>query len=141
MATISSVSCARCNELNSLQVSNCVMCGALLPRQAITEPSPLQTDSTQGNKVGTGFRPPQIASPSDFQTQAPPISTQPPSESRFAEWHFLDLGLQVVGVIVFVVGAFLWCGNVFHFLPTFPFVGYLTCMIGYGLWKTGSNSA
>ncbi len=45
--------------------------------------------------------------------------------------------MQIVGAIVFLLGAFLWCGNVFHFFPTFPFCGYIVMIIGAALWKKG----
>jgi hypothetical protein len=37
---------------------------------------------------------------------------------------------KVLGIIIIVVGAFLWCGNVFRFFPTFPLAGYLTMLVG-----------
>jgi hypothetical protein len=44
-----------------------------------------------------------------------------------------------LGAVVFVAGAFLWCGNVFRFFPTFPFVGYLTMVVGGLVFKAGKK--
>ena len=55
------------------------------------------------------------------------------------------LALKGVGGLIFVVGAILWCGNVFHFFPTFPFAGYITMAIGGAIFgyaqKQSSQSA
>lgn len=47
--------------------------------------------------------------------------------------------LQIIGGITFVVGAFLWCGNVFHFFPTIPLAGYVTMLIGGALFGKGKR--
>lgn len=44
-----------------------------------------------------------------------------------------------IGAIVFVAGVFLWCGNVFRFFPTFPLVGYVTALIGAGIYGAGKK--
>jgi len=44
-----------------------------------------------------------------------------------------------LGVIVFVAGVFLWCGNVFGFFRTFPFAGYLTLVVGGVVYKAGKK--
>ena len=43
------------------------------------------------------------------------------------------------GVLIFVAGAFLWCGNVFGFFVTFPFAGYLTLPVGGAAFKAGQK--
>ena len=43
------------------------------------------------------------------------------------------------GAVVFVAGVFLWCGNVFGFFPTFPFVGYGTAILGAFIFKAGKK--
>jgi hypothetical protein len=48
--------------------------------------------------------------------------------------------MKVVGGVVVAVGAFLWCGNVFGFFPTFPMVGYLTMAVGGMIAKSGDGS-
>lgn len=47
--------------------------------------------------------------------------------------------MQIAGGIVIAVGAVLWCGNVFHFLPTFPLAGYLTMAAGGFIMKMGTK--
>lgn len=49
------------------------------------------------------------------------------------------IGVGLFGGLVVVLGAFLWCGNVFGFFPTFPFVGYITMAIGGAIWRAGSS--
>jgi hypothetical protein len=49
--------------------------------------------------------------------------------------------MKILGAVVFVVGAFLWCGNVFRFFPTFPFLGYLTMLGGVALYKVGDRNS
>ena len=49
------------------------------------------------------------------------------------------IGMGLVGGLVVVVGAFLWCGNVFGFFPTFPMVGYITMAIGGAIWRFGAT--
>ena len=44
-----------------------------------------------------------------------------------------------LGALIFVAGAFLWCGNVFGFFVTFPFAGYLTLLIGGATYKAGQK--
>ena len=44
-----------------------------------------------------------------------------------------------LGAIVFVAGVFLWCGNVFGFFRTFPFVGYGTGVLGAIIYKAGKK--
>jgi hypothetical protein len=46
--------------------------------------------------------------------------------------------LQIVGGIVFVVGAGLWIGNKTGLLPTVSGLGMITCFIGSALWGTGA---
>ena len=38
--------------------------------------------------------------------------------------------MKALGMVITGVGAFLWCGNVFRFFPTFPMAGYLTMVVG-----------
>jgi hypothetical protein len=44
-----------------------------------------------------------------------------------------------VGGLVFVAGAFIWCGNVFGFFPTYPMVGYLTMLVGGAIFGWGKK--
>lgn len=48
--------------------------------------------------------------------------------------------MKILGLLVVIVGIFLWCGNVFGFFPTFPMVGYLTAVCGGWIMKSGSAS-
>ena len=45
--------------------------------------------------------------------------------------------VQIIGGLVFVLGAVLWCGNVIGFFPTFPGAGYITLAIGGALFRAG----
>ena len=47
------------------------------------------------------------------------------------------ISVQILGGIIFVLGAFLWCGNVFRFFPTIPLAGYFTMMLGGGVFRAG----
>jgi hypothetical protein len=47
--------------------------------------------------------------------------------------------MAIVGGAVMALGAFLWCGNVFHFFPTFPFAGYGTMVVGGLIMKSGGR--
>lgn len=54
------------------------------------------------------------------------------------EKYAIDWGstlLQGGGALVFVLGIFLFLGNVLGFYPTFPGVGYITMAIGGAMWK------
>jgi hypothetical protein len=45
--------------------------------------------------------------------------------------------VKIIGYIVIAAGAFIWCGNVFQFFPTFPLAGYLTMAVGGFIAKKG----
>ena len=47
--------------------------------------------------------------------------------------------VSMFGVIVIVIGAGLWIGNVTHAFPTFPLAGYLTMVVGGIIVKTGNK--
>jgi hypothetical protein len=47
--------------------------------------------------------------------------------------------MQILGYIIIAVGIFLWCGNMFHFFPTFPLAGFATILIGGFVSKLGSK--
>jgi hypothetical protein len=47
--------------------------------------------------------------------------------------------MAILGGIVVAVGAVLWCGNVFHFFPTFPLAGYGTMLLGGAIMKAGGR--
>ena len=49
---------------------------------------------------------------------------------------FIGMG---VGGLIFAVGAFLWCGNVFGFFPTVPMAGYLTMLLGGVIFGWGKR--
>ena len=55
--------------------------------------------------------------------------------SSFGNIDWGGMAMQIAGGLIFVLGMFLWCGNVFRFFPTFPFAGYITMMIGGAIWK------
>jgi hypothetical protein len=45
---------------------------------------------------------------------------------------------KFIGGVVIALGVVLWCGNVFHFFPTFPLARYLTMVVGGVIMKAGS---
>lgn len=45
--------------------------------------------------------------------------------------------MKIVGMIIIAIGAVIWCGNVFHFFPTFPLAGYITMAVGGFIMKKG----
>lgn len=45
----------------------------------------------------------------------------------------------IIGVIILLIGGFLWCGNMFGFFPTFPGAGWIGLLLGGFLMKVGSN--
>ena len=47
--------------------------------------------------------------------------------------------LMGVGGLIFVAGAFLWCGNVFGFFRTFPMAGYLGMLLGGAIFGWGKK--
>lgn len=102
--------CASCEAKNSHATSKCRMCGEVLP----------------------WAKPPQTAQPK--------FANPTPSASK--PGFSLNVGgslVSVLGGIIFVAGVILWCGNVFRFYPTFPFVGYITGSIGAAIYRAGSN--
>ena len=103
--------CASCGRENPKAIEQCRGCNAVLPwvKGAIPDAQRLGgKDSAPKQKIGAG----DVA------------------------WGGIGIGL--VGGLVVVVGAFLWCGNVFGFFPTFPMVGYITMAIGGAIWRFGA---
>jgi hypothetical protein len=47
--------------------------------------------------------------------------------------------MQIVGAIIFVIGAVIWCGNVFGFMPTVPLLGWGVMFVGGAIWKKGKG--
>jgi len=45
--------------------------------------------------------------------------------------------MQILGAIIFVAGAVVWCGNVFGFMPTVPLLGWIVMAIGGAVFKKG----
>lgn len=52
------------------------------------------------------------------------------------------MGMAAMGVggLVFAAGAFLFAGNIFGFFPTVPLAGYLTMLVGGGLFGWGKKT-
>jgi len=44
---------------------------------------------------------------------------------------------KIIGGAIFAAGAFLWCGNVFRFFPTYPLAGYITMLVGGAIMRKG----
>ncbi|MCW5823082.1 MAG: hypothetical protein KIT34_09785 [Cyanobacteria bacterium TGS_CYA1] len=49
--------------------------------------------------------------------------------------------MKILGIIVIIVGIFLFCGNVFGFFPTFPLVGWGTIALGGFIMKQGESKS
>ncbi len=47
--------------------------------------------------------------------------------------------MKIVGGVVFVAGAFIWCGNVFGFFRTMPFLGWIIMLVGGAIFKAGGS--
>jgi hypothetical protein len=47
--------------------------------------------------------------------------------------------LKVLGALIFVIGGFLWLGNVIGFFPTLPALGYFTLLLGGGIYGAGEK--
>jgi hypothetical protein len=47
--------------------------------------------------------------------------------------------LKIIGGLVFVIGAFLWLGNVIGFFHTFTGAGWIGLTLGGILFRMGSN--
>lgn len=45
--------------------------------------------------------------------------------------------MKIVGALVFLLGLFLFFGNVLGYFPTFPGAGYITLAIGGALYGKG----
>lgn len=47
--------------------------------------------------------------------------------------------MKLVGGLVFVLGIFLFAGNVIGFFRTFPLAGWLTMMAGGAIMRSGGD--
>jgi hypothetical protein len=47
--------------------------------------------------------------------------------------------MKATGFIVFILGLFLFFGNVAGFFKTFPLAGFITMGVGSALMKAGDN--
>lgn len=47
--------------------------------------------------------------------------------------------VSMLGVLVIVVGAALWIGNMSRMFPTFPLAGWITMAIGGVIFRAGKN--
>ena len=61
------------------------------------------------------------------------VQAESRNEKREIDWG--PMLLQAGGALVFVLGIFLWVGNVLGFFRTFMGAGYITMMIGGAMWK------
>lgn len=128
--------CVDCGERNSAVAKSCAMCGKVLASvQTASSAAPL---GARQNALSNDLQALQNSSqlPMQNQLQAPPKSDAP---RKKLDTDFMDLGMHIVGGLVFAGGVFLWCGNVFGFFRTFPGVGYITMLIGGGIFKMGSS--
>jgi hypothetical protein len=48
--------------------------------------------------------------------------------------------MRIVGMIVIGIGALIWCGNVFHFMPTIPLLGWGIMFVGGMIMRSGSKN-
>lgn len=51
----------------------------------------------------------------------------------------MGIAAMAVGAVVFVAGVFLFMGNVIGFFPTVPLAGYITILIGGGIFSWGKS--
>lgn len=105
--------CSACGEKNSTAASKCRACGSVLPW--VKQPRPKAEPAARA------------------------AAARPASDSETSGWDFKGMGLSLLGAGIFLLGVFLWCGNVFGFFRTFPFAGYVTILIGGAVWRAGIN--
>lgn len=103
--------CASCGRENPKAIQQCRGCSAVLPwvKGAAPRTASAGNQAAPKQNIGVG----DVA------------------------WGGIGVGL--VGGLIVVLGAFLWCGNVFGFFPTFPLVGYITMAIGGAIWRFGGS--
>ncbi len=128
--------CAGCGEKNPVTAKICTMCSAPLsaPTQSAPSQTPTQPLDPRQNSLSADMKALQNLSQLPVQGAPKPAAPRPKLNT-----DFMDLGLHIVGGFIFVAGAVLWCGNVFGFYRTFSGVGYITMLIGGGLFKMGSS--
>ncbi len=114
--------CAACGDNNSKTLQQCRSCGAALP-WAKNVKAPASNFAAPG-------APPSNPGPQNAPTK-PKIG--------LGDIAYGPMVVQLLGGFLFVAGVFLWCGNVFRFFPTFPFVGYITAIIGGAIWRFGAE--
>lgn len=56
-----------------------------------------------------------------------------------AFWGLIMSIVSMLGVLVIVVGAALWIGNMSRMFPTFPLAGWITMAIGGVIFRAGKN--
>jgi len=49
--------------------------------------------------------------------------------------------MKFLGILIFGLGIFLFCGNVIGFFRTFPLAGYLTMLAGGFVMRLGGDKA
>ena len=109
--------CASCGRENPKAIQQCRGCNAVLPwvKGAAPQAAPLNGGSS-----------------ADVNSNVKP-------KVGLGDVAWGGMAVALGGGAIFVLGAFLWCGNVFRFFPTFPFAGYITMAIGGAIWRFGSS--
>jgi len=132
-----------------LPVQQYDLAGNPLPPQSQPQ-QPVAPQYGQPAQQGYG-QPPAYGQPPQQGYGQPPAYGQPPQQgygqpygqprpqaSMEKKTNALGPIMVAIGGIIFVAGAFLWCGNVFGFFRTFPLAGYITMLIGGAVLRTGS---
>ncbi|MBW3636751.1 MAG: hypothetical protein KY445_09860 [Armatimonadetes bacterium] len=114
--------CAACGDNNSKTLQQCRSCGA-----ALSWAKPVKIPAANFGAPG--------ASPSNPGPQNAPAKPK----IGLGDIAYGAMAVQLLGGFLFVAGLFLWCGNRFHFFPTFPFAGHITAIIGAVMWRFGSE--
>lgn len=126
-----------------------------LPVSVASAPPPMPAPSPfSASSHMASSSPPASSNPTGFANKAPQKTPQPASSGTSMRDEIaqaqkaqksapkvhsdIDWGpmlLQAGGAIVFVLGVFLWFGNMLGFYRTFPLAGYITMVIGGAMWK------
>lgn len=75
-----------------------------------------------------------------FPTREPTLGTSsagaPPESCPGSDFETGEtFSMKILGGLIFLVGVFLFLGNVVGFFPSFPGAGYLTLALGGWLYK------
>lgn len=125
--TVDFGTCAQCGEKNSTAATKCRNCGAVL-----------WGVKTKGKAAPSITNAPQIVNPPTLPNGRTPLPPPATIDKSVSNRNFGAIGVQLFGGLIFLIGVFLFAGNVLGFFPTFPGAGWLGLIIGGGVWRAGA---